>query len=174
MVWMECWNAIREEFADLGDAGDVTRVLVRLLMAMLMGGLLGFERESAKATAGLRTHMLVALGAALFVLVPQQAGMDLEGVSRVMQGLTAGIGFLGAGAILKQNDKGRIQGLTTAANVWLTAAIGMAAGMGREATALVSTVCALVVLALVRWAVKDRNESHEEDANETDETETPE
>lgn len=174
MVWMECWEAIREEFADLGDAGAVTRVMVRLLMAMLMGGLLGYERESAKATAGLRTHMLVALGAALFVLVPQQAGMDLDGVSRVMQGLTAGVGFLGAGAILKQNDKGRIQGLTTAANVWLTAAIGLAAGMGREATALVSTLCALVVLAIVRWTVKDRNGERSGERNEADESQTPE
>lgn len=165
-MWMEVWAAVRDEFADLGDVGDVVRVLVRLLVAMLMGGLLGYERESAKATAGLRTHMLVALGAALFVLVPQQAGMDLDGVSRVMQGLTTGVGFLGAGAILKQNDQGRIQGLTTAANVWMTAAIGMAAGMGREMTAVVSTLCALVVLAIIRWTVKDRNEQ--------DEAQTPE
>jgi putative Mg2+ transporter-C (MgtC) family protein len=158
MLWMECWDAIRQEFSDLGSAGDVVRVVVRLLVAMLMGGLLGYERESVKATAGLRTHMLVALGAALFALVPLQAGMDLGGIARVMQGVTTGVGFLGAGAILKQNDQGRVEGLTTAANIWVTAAIGLAAGMGREMTAVVSTVFALVVLAIVRWAVKDRNQ----------------
>ena len=87
---------------------------------------------------------------ALFVLIPLQAGMKIEDLSRVLQGITAGIGFLGAGAILKQNSKGDIRGLTTAASVWLTAAVGIAAGMGREGTAVVSAVFALVILAILR------------------------
>ena len=86
--------------------------------------------------------MLVALGAALFVLVPQQAGVTAADMTRVLQGLVAGIGFLGAGAILKKGDEGEIEGLTTAAGIWLTAAIGIAAGMGREASAVLSTVLA--------------------------------
>jgi putative Mg2+ transporter-C (MgtC) family protein len=99
--------------------------------------------------------------------VPLQAGMPVEDVSRVMQGITAGIGFLGAGAILKLESENVIKGLTTAAGVWLTAAVGVAAGMGLEATAVLSAVFAWVVLALLRTDkhhpgrddVRDRNGS---------------
>lgn len=151
MAWYEqVWLTIQGEFSDLGDVDDITRIVVRLLVAILLGGLLGYERESAGASAGLRTHMLVSLGSALFVLIPLQAGMKIEDVSRVLQGVTAGIGFLGAGAILKQKDQNDIKGLTTAASVWLTAAVGIAAGMGREASAVLSALFALVILAIVR------------------------
>ena len=151
MAWYEqVWLTIQGEFSDLGDVDDITRIVVRLLVAILLGGLLGYERESAGASAGLRTHMLVSLGSALFVLIPLQAGMKIEDVSRVLQGVTAGIGFLGAGAILKQKDQNDIRGLTTAASVWLTSAVGIAAGMGREASAVLSALFALVILAVVR------------------------
>jgi putative Mg2+ transporter-C (MgtC) family protein len=148
-IWSSVRAALRDEFSDLPDAGEVTRVIVRLLMAVLLAGLIGYERERRDAAAGLRTHMLVGLGAALFVLVPQQAGMALPDLSRVLQGVVAGIGFLGAGAIIKLDDKERIRGLTTAASIWTTAAIGIAVGMGRETTALLSTVLALAILALL-------------------------
>lgn len=151
MTWYEqSWLAVQEEFSDLGEVDDITRIVVRMLVAIVLGGLLGYERESAGAAAGLRTHMLVSLGSALFVLIPLQAGMKVEDLSRVLQGITAGIGFLGAGAILKQRDKNDIRGLTTAASVWLTAAVGIAAGMGREATAVLSALFALIILAIVR------------------------
>jgi len=151
MAWYEqSWQAVQAEFSDLGEVDDITRIVVRMLVAIVLGGLLGYERESAGASAGLRTHMLVSLGSALFVLIPLQAGMKVEDLSRVLQGVTAGIGFLGAGAILKQRDKNDIRGLTTAASVWLTAAVGIAAGMGREATAVLSALFALVILAIVR------------------------
>ncbi|HEY0489118.1 MAG TPA: MgtC/SapB family protein [Telluria sp.] len=150
MWWMESWNTVVQEFSDLGDASDITRVVVRLLVAIALGAMLGYERESVGASAGLRTHMLVCLGSALFVLIPLQAGMKIEDVSRVLQGVTAGVGFLGAGAILKSQHDGQITGLTTAAGVWLTAAVGVAAGMGREATAVLSAVFALVILSLLR------------------------
>lgn len=146
----QIWQTIQLEFSDLGDVEGITRITVRMLVAVLLGGLLGYERETAGAAAGLRTHMLVSLGSALFVLIPLQAGMKIEDLSRVLQGVTAGIGFLGAGAILKLKDENDIKGLTTAASVWLTAAIGVAAGMGREATAVLSTVFALVILAILR------------------------
>ena len=94
--------------------------------------------------------LLVALGAAIFVLVPLQGGMQVGDISRVLQGVIAGIGFLGAGAIIKLSDEREIRGLTTSASIWMTAAIGVAAGMGREATALVSTLMALFVLAVLR------------------------
>ncbi|MES2316239.1 MAG: MgtC/SapB family protein [Pseudomonadota bacterium] len=141
---------IQSEFADFGDAADMTRVCVRLLVAGLLGAMLGYERESVGASAGLRTHMLVSMGSALFVLIPLQAGMPLMDVSRVLQGVTAGVGFLGAGAILKSQTDNQITGLTTAAGVWLTAAIGVAAGMGREGTAILSAIFAWVILSLLR------------------------
>lgn len=150
MWWAKSWMTIQQEFSDLGDAEDITRLCVRLLVAVALGGLLGYQRESVGAAAGLRTHMLVSLGCALFVLIPLQAGMDLSDLSRVLQGITAGIGFLGAGAILKLTDENQIVGLTTAASVWLTAAVGIAAGMGREGTAVVSALFAFVILSLLR------------------------
>jgi putative Mg2+ transporter-C (MgtC) family protein len=120
----------------------------------LLGGVLGFEREQQGKAAGMRTHMLVALGAALFVLIPQQAwGSDAE-LSRVLQGLVAGIGFLGAGTIVKHGANGEVQGLTTAAGIWLTAAVGVAAGLGREATAFLSAVLALAILDVIPRAAR--------------------
>lgn len=149
MWWAQSWITIQQEFSDLGDPSDITRVCVRLLVAAALGAVLGYERESAGAAAGLRTHMLVSLGSALFILVPLQAGMSLEDISRVLQGVTAGIGFLGAGAIIKLRNED-IKGLTTAAGIWLTAAVGVAAGMGLEATAVLSAMFGLVILSLLR------------------------
>jgi putative Mg2+ transporter-C (MgtC) family protein len=146
----QIWTTIQSEFSDLGDLSDITRVCVRLLVALSLGALLGYERESAGSAAGLRTHMLVSMGAALFVLVPLQAGMRIEDMSRVIQGVIAGIGFLGAGAILKLRDEDQIKGLTTAAGIWLTAAIGVAAGLGMEMTAILSALLGWAVLGMVR------------------------
>lgn len=153
-TWQTVWSTIVAEFSDLSDASQTTQVVVRLLTAGILGGLLGFEREMKSKTAGIRTHMLVCIGAALFVLIPQQAGATVADLSRVLQGLVAGIGFLGAGAIVLGNQGGSPKGLTTAAGIWLTAAIGVAAGMGRESLAVLSTLLALFVLALVPWAVR--------------------
>jgi putative Mg2+ transporter-C (MgtC) family protein len=151
IVWWEIvLRTIQQEFSDLGNTEDLTRLCVRLLVAVVLGGLLGYQRESIGAAAGLRTHMLVSLGCALFVIIPLQAGMELDDLSRVIQGVTAGIGFLGAGAILKLTDENQIVGLTTAASIWLTAAVGLAAGMGREGTAVVSALFAFVILSLLR------------------------
>jgi putative Mg2+ transporter-C (MgtC) family protein len=137
-----------QEFSDLGDVRQVTQLLLRLLLASLLGGLLGLERERQGKAAGVRTHMLVAAGSALVVLVPLQMGMDEDGISRVIQGLLAGIGFLCAGAILKNERDEQVQGLTTAAGIWMTSAIGVAAGLGREMTAAVSTLLVLCILLL--------------------------
>jgi putative Mg2+ transporter-C (MgtC) family protein len=142
-------QTLQSEFSDLPDAAQVTRILVRLLTAALLGGVLGYERERQGKAAGVRTHMLVAMGAALFVLVPQQGGMEVADMSRVIQGIVTGVGFLGAGAIIKRGSEEDVQGLTTAAGVWMTAAIGIACGLGRETTAVLSTLLALVVLGLV-------------------------
>ena len=146
-LWHEVWQGIYTDFADLPGVREVTQLLLRLGLAACLGGLLGFQRERVGRAAGLRTHMLVALGSAFFIVVPVQAGMSLADVSRVLQGLTAGIGFLGAGTILKR--QGQIEGLTTAASLWLTAAVGLAAGMGREMSAVLGTILAFIILALV-------------------------
>ncbi len=151
MSWRdEVLDTIAAEFSDVGDLAQLTRILVRLLLAALLGFVLGFEREQQGKAAGVRTHMLVAIGSALFVLVPQQTGIVPADMSRVIQGLVAGVGFLCAGTILKQGkDEHHVQGLTTAAGLWMTAAIGMACGLGREATAVISALLALVVLQFV-------------------------
>lgn len=148
-VWQQISQTFVSEFSDLPDAGEVTRILLRLTLAALLGGLLGIEREQKGKAAGVRTHMLVAMGAALFVLLAQQAGMPSSDLSRVVQGIIAGIGFLGAGTILKGDDEEKVKGLTTAAGIWLTAAIGVAAGMGRESTAVLSTLLALAIFSLM-------------------------
>lgn len=140
----------RAEFAELLDAARLTRVTLRLLVALVLGAVIGWDRERSDAGAGLRTHMLVALGAALFTIVPAESGLSGEGMSRVAQGVVTGVGFLGAGAVLKDSDQGRIRGLTTAAGIWATAAVGLAAGMGREGIAIVATLFVLVVLAALR------------------------
>jgi putative Mg2+ transporter-C (MgtC) family protein len=149
-MWDEMTAVVAAEFSDVGDVGQLTRILVRLSLAAVLGFVLGFEREQQGKAAGVRTHMLVAIGSALFVLVPQQAGIEPADMSRVIQGLVAGVGFLCAGTILKQGrDEQQVQGLTTAAGLWMTAAIGMACGLGREVTAILSALLALAVLALV-------------------------
>ena len=98
----------------------------------------------------MRTHMLVALGAAVFVLAPETAGASPEHLTRVIQGVAEGIGFVGAGAIIKLSEAERVRGLTTAAGVWLTASIGVAAGLGRLAMAVLVAALALVILSLLR------------------------
>ncbi|RJF99152.1 MgtC/SapB family protein [Noviherbaspirillum saxi] len=147
-AWMTVWTTLQAEFSDLPDLAEFTRVSARLIVALSLGAVLGYEREQWGTGAGLRTHMLVALGASLFVLVPLQAGMEISDLSRVLQGLISGIGFLGAGAIIKLSRDREIRGLTTAASVWVTAAIGVSAGMGREATAVLCTFLALCILGL--------------------------
>lgn len=147
--WEIVWVTVVTEFSDLSSPAQFTTVVLRLLVAAALGGVLGFERETRGKSAGMRTHMLVALGSALFVLVPQQAGASHTDITRVLQGLVAGVGFLGAGSIIKGSNDGDVKGLTTAASIWLTAAIGMSAGLGREASAVFSTLMAVIIMALL-------------------------
>ncbi|MBF0328183.1 MAG: MgtC/SapB family protein [Nitrospirae bacterium] len=160
-MWQEIWNTVLSEFSDIPDATEITRITLRILVAAALGGLLGYEREKQGKSAGVRTHMLVAIGAALFVLIPQQAGASTADLTRVLQGLVAGVGFLGAGAIILGTKQVETRGLTTAAGIWVTAAIGVAAGMGRESTAILSTLVALFVLSVVPWIVQDNRKSKE-------------
>src|SRR5262249_42515883 len=133
--------------------------------AAILGGLLGFEREEKGKSAGLRTHMLVTTGAALLVIVAEQYGMSATDLSRVVQGVVTGIGFIGAGAILKMTDEGRVRGLTPAASIWTATAVGLAAGLGKLTLAVLGTVLTLIVLAVLpaierRLGVHERQDPH--------------
>jgi len=131
------------------DAKQLLRVLTRLLTATLLGAAIGFQRERAGKPAGLRTHTLVSLGTTLLILACSAVGMSVEGQSRVIQGIITGIGFIGAGSILKLSEEHAIRGLTTSASIWVTAAVGVAVGLGSVGIALLSTLLALIILALV-------------------------
>jgi len=132
----------------LPDARQLVHVLIRLIAATLLGALVGLQREKAGKPAGLRTHMLVTLGTAVFVMACSGVGMSLEGLSRVIQGIVTGIGFIGAGSILKLSEERDIQGLTTAAGVWMTAAVGVDVGLRSLGVALLSTLFTLIILSL--------------------------
>ena len=144
-----------EDIFSVPNGPQIIRVVARVLVAAFLGALLGWERQRAGKAAGLRTHMLVALGAALFVLFPAEAGMDIADLSRVIQGVATGIGFIGAGTILKRAELEQVEGLTTAASIWLTAAIGMAVGAGQLWLSALCAVSAWVILfGLAKFEVR--------------------
>lgn len=138
----------REFVAGIPNAAEASQIVVRLSLAVLFGGILGLERGQEKKAAGMRTHMLVALGCALAMMLPQSGGMLGPEISRVIQGALAGIGFLGGGVILKLSQEHQIVGVTTAANIWLTATVGMATGLGRLGLAAMGTALAFIILTL--------------------------
>lgn len=130
---------------------DVFEAVLRVLLALIPAALIGLDRELSQQPAGLRTHVLVGLGACLFTL----AGVGVPGgdPTRIAAQVASGIGFLGAGAILR--DQFRVTGLTTAATLWVTAAIGVAAGLGAYEVTVITTVIALLVLLPLKWVERD-------------------
>lgn len=127
---------------------DIWEVTIRLVVALLFGGIIGVEREFRAKDAGFRTHFLVSVGSALFCVVSQYGfGEELKDASRVAAQVVSGIGFLGAGTIIFQ--KNVIRGLTTAAGLWVTAAIGLACGTGMLLIAAVSTALVLIGLEVI-------------------------
>jgi putative Mg2+ transporter-C (MgtC) family protein len=142
-------DIIWEELSvSLPDKRQLVRLCLRLLVALILGAIVGIQRERTGKPAGVRTHMLVSLGAALIGVAPLEFGMNSDGLSRIIQGLVTGIGFLGGGTILKIQDAREIEGLTTAAGLWMTAAVGMAAGLGRLGLAVLSVIMTWTILAL--------------------------
>ncbi len=135
----------------LPDRRQLIQVVVRLLASVVVAGLIGLQRESAGKAAGLRTHILVSLGSTVFVLGCIGAGFREDAISRVIQGIVTGIGFIGAGTILKREAKSQIKGLTTSAGLWTTCAIGVVIGLGELGIALIAAVIALIVLTGLRW-----------------------
>lgn len=122
-------------------------MVLRFLLAAALGALIGYQRERAGKAAGLRTHMLVSAGAALFALVSMYGfrGAEVD-ISRVAAGVVVGIGFIGAGVILRGQREKQVAGLTTAASIWITAAVGLAAGVGMY---LISVVAAAVTVGVL-------------------------
>lgn len=124
-------------------------IALRLLLAAVLGAAIGYQRERAHKAAGLRTHMLICTGAALFTLASVYGFVPLGGEpSRVAAGIVTGIGFLGAGAIIQRTSEGFTIGLTTAATIWAVAGIGMAVGLGMYVASAVVTALALIILFL--------------------------
>lgn len=146
-------------------ADQVVRVALRMLAALIIGTVIGLQRELTHKPAGLRTHLLVALGTALLVVAAVNANMKSADISRVIQGLITGIGFLGGGTILKLTREHEIRGLTTAAGIWLTAAASVAAGLGQFADAFIGVFFALIVLTLV-----GKLDGHSADRSESEST----
>ncbi len=123
---------------------DYTEIFLRLVLSVVAGGLIGLEREIVHRPAGIRTHMLVCLGSALFVLVtietlPNEA-------ARIIAGIATGIGFLGAGTIFKA--KSEVHGLTTAASIWAVSAVGLAIGLGYYLMMVIAVILILIILQL--------------------------
>lgn len=132
-------------------------LVLKLSLSLLVGALIGLNRQSEKKPAGLRTHMLVTLGATIFVMVSLQSSqgkVSPDALSRVIQGITAGVGFLGAGEILRQSDieknQVKVHGLTSAAAIWVSSALGVAIGAGLYPLALVSVLMTWITLSLIK------------------------
>jgi putative Mg2+ transporter-C (MgtC) family protein len=127
--------------------------LIAMLVSTVLGTIVGWERQMGRKPAGLRTHTLVCLGSTMFVLVTRHAVADIGGPNldptRVIHGVITGVGFLGAGSIMR--TEGYVHGLTTAASVWMVAAIGVAVGVHAYTLAAIGTVLALIVLEGFRW-----------------------
>jgi putative Mg2+ transporter-C (MgtC) family protein len=151
----------------LPDTAEILRIGLRMLTAVFIGGCIGLQRELTHHSAGLRTHILVALGSALLVIAGAESGMSSSDLSRIIQGIVTGIGFLGGGAILKLTDSREIRGLTTAAGIWMTAAASIAAGLGRIVTALIALVLSLVVLGVLIKFEKQSGPRVSRDADNT-------
>ena len=149
------------------DSEQLGRIVIRLIAATALGALIGFQRERAGKPAGLRTHILVTLGTTVFVMSGSIYGMSSDGLSRVIQGIVTGIGFIGAGSILKLDQERDIKGLTTAAGVWMTAAVGVTVGLGNIGLAIFGTVLALIILALtgiIEFQIDKRRKAKDQNA----------
>jgi putative Mg2+ transporter-C (MgtC) family protein len=154
LLWQELTNGIP-------DSTRLWTIMIRVIAATLLGAIVGFQRERAGKPAGLRTHVLVSLGTAVVVLACAAGGMNMDGQSRVIQGIVTGIGFIGAGSILKVSEEKDIRGLTTAAGLWLTAAVGVASGLGTIGIAVIAAILALIILGLESVAARLRKKPQE-------------
>ncbi|MBI3842440.1 MAG: MgtC/SapB family protein [Thaumarchaeota archaeon] len=128
----------------------------RILLAVALGGVIGFEREIKHRPAGLRTHMLVSLGATIFTLISVSFAID---PARIAAGIVTGIGFLGAGSII--STRGHMHGITTAATLWIVASIGLSVGVGQYWIAIISTIVVFAILQIKRVEEKITTKENE-------------
>jgi putative Mg2+ transporter-C (MgtC) family protein len=126
---------------------EITDWMARLAAILVFAGVIGFEREARDKPAGLRTHMLVGLGSAMFTLISLD-GFEGGDPSRIAAGVVTGLGFIGAGVILREG--GSVRHLTTAADLWVVGALGLVAGAGKIAEGAIGTVFAVIVLTVLR------------------------
>ncbi len=152
----------QELAAGLPDVFQLERVAIRLIAAAIIGAAIGYERQMAGKSAGLRTHTLVTLGTCVLVVASTAHGLTSDGISRVIQGIVTGIGFLGAGSILKLSGDHHIRGLTSAAGIWMVAAIGVTVGLGMLGIAILAAIMTLLVLTLLRRLEPARVETADE------------
>lgn len=138
-----------EQMIELQELGNL---VVPIFVSTVLGGVIGLERELRGQWAGLRTHVLVSLGSTVFVLlgmaVPNENSTD---ITRIIQGIATGIGFIGAGTIIKLQSTVEVKGLTTAASIWLAAAVGTGIGLRQYLLAFTATILCVVVLRMLRW-----------------------
>ncbi len=171
------WDLIVDELNGSFSGVSPTVSAIRLLAAILLGGIIGYERERRHKPAGLRTHMLVSMAACLFILVSQQLGNLSFGTSgqkqidplRLIEAVTAGVAFLAAGIIFTSG--GKVRNITTGASMWLAGAVGLACGAGQMPLAAMATVIVVLVLILLRWfeiAIGTHREDTAEDDVEAD------
>jgi putative Mg2+ transporter-C (MgtC) family protein len=141
--------AIRDDFQGFWNAEQLTHLVLRVGIACIAGAIVGYQRERFGKAAGLRTHMLITAGTSLFVVICYLEQMDHRDLSRVLQGIITGIGFLGGGVILKLEKDQEIKGLTSAAAVWYVAALGIASGLGQLTLALLGAIVGFLILELL-------------------------
>lgn len=140
---------------------DWLGLLFRLFLSLLFGGIVGWERELRNKPAGFRTHMIVSFGAALFVLVPIVLGIAKDGdsIARIIQGVASGVGFLGGGEIIRasgdQSEGIRVRGLTSAAAIWTSAGLGVAAGCGLWQLGLIGALFSFFILRTLKKVEPD-------------------
>ena len=144
-------NILWEELtAGLTNHDHLLRVFVRLFAAILLGGLIGLQRVATRKPSGLRAHSLACVGTTVVLLSCSATGFSLDGTSRAVQGIMIGVGFIGAGSILKLSEDHLVSGLTASTRIWTTAAVGIAIGLGQLGIALITTVLVILVLAVFR------------------------
>ncbi|QQA43707.1 MgtC/SapB family protein [Pelagovum pacificum] len=151
------WSTLADEVTPHFAVVSPTSAVVRLVAALVLAGAIGFEREWRAKTAGLRTHMLIGIAAALFVLVGQEiSALDFGNDSkrtdpiRLIEAVTAGVAFLGAGLIFQH--QGKVRNVTTGASMWLAGAIGLTCGVGQVPLAAMATLITIGVIAVLGWA----------------------
>jgi|TARA_B100001964_G_scaffold245555_1_gene333359 putative Mg2+ transporter-C (MgtC) family protein len=147
MINKKVFKPISHEYKVMAIEMVEPEILLRLVVAAVAGGLIGFERSVANKPAGLRTLMLVGMGAALFTVV-STTSFTGDDSAKMLAGIVTGIGFLGAGTIFRAED--HVRGLTTAASMWTVAAIGIAAGLGEYGITIAATVLVILILQLGR------------------------